>query len=114
MIDDEAEQVGIEAEAAQVHLGAARIDVHLPECHSLKEKRAQLRRVEAALRDLGCSVAEVGAQDRWQRAVIGVAVASSTAHGVDRVLERLVAVIERDPRVVVLSVRDMVDHLAAD
>jgi uncharacterized protein len=103
--------VGVEAEQGRVHFGVARIDVHLPGVRSLKEKRALLRAATAALADLGCSVAEVGAQDRWQRAVLGVACAASSATGVDRVLDRLVAVIERDPRLEVLDVREVADHL---
>jgi uncharacterized protein len=103
--------VGVEAEDGRVHFGVARIDVHLPGVRSLKDKRALLRGAQAALADLGCSVAEVGAQDRWQRAVLGVAYAASTAQGVDRVLERLVAIVERDPRLVVLDVREVADHV---
>lgn len=98
-----------------MHVGAARIDLHLPGVSGLKEKRALLKRVTATLVDtLGVSVAEVGAQDRWQRAVLGVALAGSTATAVDRVLERLVGTIEHDPRVVVISVAELVDHLDAD
>ena len=99
----------------RVHYGIARVDLHLPGADSLKAKRMLLRRAQAALGDqLGVSVAEVGAQDRWQRAVLGVAVAASTATGVDRVLDRLTAVLERDPRVEVLAVTDLADHLDAD
>lgn len=107
--------VAVEAEAGRVHYGIARVDLHLPSSGSLKDKRAALRRITAALvGELGCSVAEVGAQDRWQRAVLGVATAASTATGVDRVLERIVAVAERDPQVIVLAVEDVAGHLDAD
>jgi len=99
----------------RVHYGIARVDLYLPGIDSLKGKRALLRRAQAALNDqLGVSVAEVGAQDRWQRAVLGVALAASTATGVDRVLDRLTAILERDPRVEVLAVTDLADHLDAD
>lgn len=100
--------MGVEAEHGRLHFGAVRLDLHLPGAHSLKEKRAVLRRAETRLRDLGCAVAEVGAQDRWQRAVLGVTIAASTPGGVDRILDRLVEVIENDPRVVVLDVHEQV------
>jgi uncharacterized protein len=101
--------------AGKVHYGVARVDLHLPGIDSLKGKRAVLNRLKASLRDeLDCSVAEVGEQDRWQRAVIGVAVAASTHTGVDRVLDRLTAVVERDPRVLVLRVSDLGDSLDED
>ncbi len=96
----------------KVHYGIARIDLHLPGIDSLKGKRALLNRAKAALgAELGVSVAEVGSQEVWQRAVLGVAVAASTATGVDRVLDRLTAVIERDPRVEVLGISDLADTL---
>jgi uncharacterized protein len=99
----------------RVHFGVARVDLQLPGVGSLKGKRAQLNRAKAALqKELGVSVAEVGEQDRWQRAVLGVAVAASSHTGVDRVLDRLTAVLERDPRVVVLGVADLADTLDAD
>jgi len=103
--------MGVEAEQGKVHIGMARIDVHLPGVSSLKERRARLRRIEARLADLGCSVAEVGAQDRWQRVVLGVAVAASGPSGVDRVLDQLTEVIERDPQAVVLSIVERLDEI---
>lgn len=106
--------MGVEAERAKVHLGAARVDLYLPGVAGLKERRARLRRIEARLTELGCAVAEVGAQDRWQRAVLGVAVVASTAGGVDRVLELLTAVIERDPQAVVLDVVERLDEIDGD
>jgi uncharacterized protein len=99
----------------KVHYGVARIDLYLPGIDSLKGKRALLNRAKAILHDdLGVSVAEVGAQDRWQRAVLGVAVVASTATGVDRVLDRITAVIERDPRVEVIGTSDLADALDDD
>jgi uncharacterized protein YlxP (DUF503 family) len=89
--------------------------LHLPGIASLKAKRALLRGTEARLRDqLGCGVAEVGFQDRWQRAALGIATVSGSATGVDRVLDRLVAVAERDPRVEVIAVDAAADTLDAD
>lgn len=100
---------------ARVHFGVVRVDLHLPGVASLKAKRALLRRAQSGLRDeLGCSVAEVGFQDHWQRAVLGVAITASSQTGVDRVLDRVIAVIERDPRVVVLATAELADTLDGD
>lgn len=99
--------------AGTVFVGTARVEVHLPGVGSLKGKRALLNRMKAALqRDLGVSVAEVGYQELWQRASLGVATAGSTQTGVQRVLDRIVAVIERDPEVVVTHVVTDLDELA--
>ncbi len=106
--------MGVEAEDGTVHFGIVRVDVHLPGVRSLKEKRSLLRRVTASLEGAGCAVAEVGAQDRWQRAVLGVTVVASQAAGVDRVLDGLVAIIERDPRLVVLATVHEVGSLGSD
>jgi uncharacterized protein len=91
--------------AGTVFVGFARVELHVPGAGSLKGKRAVMNRMKAALaKDLGVSVAEVGYQDLWQRAAIGVASAASSEHGAQRVLDRVTAVIERDPRVVVTSI----------
>lgn len=101
--------------AGAVHFGVMRVDLHLPGAGSLKGKRALLNKAKAALRrDLECSVAEVGYQDSWQRAALGIAVAASSHTGVERVLDRVVAVIERDPRVVVIGTGTDVDTLDTD
>lgn len=100
---------------AALHVGAMRVDLHLPGVSSLKGKRSLLNRARAALeRELSVSVAEVGYQDLWQRASLGVAVAASSATGVERVLDRVVAVLERDPRVVVTGHASSVDVIEGD
>ena len=94
-------------------VGTARLELYLPSVASLKGKRAVLNRVKAALvRELGCSVAEVGYQELWQRSALGVAAAASTVTGAQRVLDRVVAIVERDTDVeVTLLVPDVADGL---
>lgn len=102
-------------DAPKVHLGAARVELHLPGVRSLKGKRALVRPIVAAWQDqLGASVAEVGWQDAWQRACLGVSVAGSSPTAVDRVLERVRPLAERDPRVVVTACTTIVDTLTVD
>lgn len=102
-------------DAGAVHFGVVRIDLHIPGADGLKAKRAVLQRARASLRDeLGCSVAEIGFQDTWQRAALGAVIAASTHTGVERVLDRIVGVLERDPRLVVLGTAEDVDTLDAD
>lgn len=96
----------------RAHVGYAVVELHLPGVHGLKEKRGFVQSIEAALRDdLGASVSEVGWQDAWQRAALGVAVVASSATGVDRALERVVRLCERDPRVLVTAMVEQVDVL---
>jgi len=105
----------LSGEGGSLHYGVVRVDLHLPGSDSLKAKRALLRRAQSGLREeLGCSVAEIGYQDLWQRAVLGVAITASSPSGVDRVLERVTAIIERDPRLEVLGTVELVDVLDTD
>ncbi len=98
-----------------VHVGAMRVDLHLPEAGSLKGRRAILNKARAALRrDLDVSVAQVDDTQAWQRGSLAVAVVAGEPAGVDRVLDRVVAVIERDPRVVVTGVVEDVAVLDRD
>ena len=59
-------------------IGVARFELFLlAQPHSLKEKRAIVNRLKDAIRNrLELSVAEVDAQDVWQRTVLGVACVS--------------------------------------
>ena len=62
-------------------------DLHLPSCHSLKEKRGVLKPLTVGLRrTLNVSVSEIGHQDLWQRAAIACAVIGSARPVVDDVL----------------------------
>src|SRR6266545_6085276 len=62
-------------------------DLHLPACHSLKEKRGVLKPLTAGLRrTLNVSVAETGHQDLWQRAEIACAAVGSARPVVEEIL----------------------------
>jgi uncharacterized protein YlxP (DUF503 family) len=74
-------------------VGVLRLELLIPENHSLKGKRAAIRPLLAALhREFGVSVAEVAEQDTWQRATIGVSIVSSDRRHADSVLS---AVLDR-------------------
>jgi uncharacterized protein len=71
-------------------VGIARFDLRLPECASLKQKRSVLRALFALLQQkFRCAVAEVGHQDLWQRATIGISVVSGTTFQVRKVLSEV-------------------------
>ncbi|MFN0089115.1 MAG: DUF503 domain-containing protein [Acidimicrobiales bacterium] len=87
------------------HVAALELDLRLTGCRSLKDKRAVLKAVlEGTRRRYGVAAAEVAHQDKWQRAVIGVAaVAGSQGHVVD-VLDSVERFVWSFPEVEVLSV----------
>ena len=85
---------------------ALRVELHLPASQSLKEKRAVLRPVIEGLRRLGSySVAEVGHHDKWQRAVIGVAIAAPDGESLAKQVSRLHRYLDGQLEVEVLDVR---------
>jgi uncharacterized protein YlxP (DUF503 family) len=68
-------------------VGVLSLELAIPGNRSLKGKRGALRPLLAALqREFGVSVAEVGAQDAWQRALVGVCVVSGDRRHADQVL----------------------------
>jgi len=76
-------------------VGAAVVELHVHGSNSLKAKRGVVRRVVDRLRQrFPLSVAEVGGQGTWQRAVIGLATVGSDARRVRQVLDRAVAYVE--------------------
>ena len=55
-------------------VGVLQVEVHVPEAHSLKDKRSVLKSLRDRLRNtFNVAVAEVDANDLWQRATVGIA-----------------------------------------
>jgi hypothetical protein len=76
-------------------VGAALIEIHVHGSHSLKEKRGVVRSVLARIRNrFNVSAAEVGGQDTWQRAVLGVVTVGNDARAARTVLEKVVEFVE--------------------
>ncbi len=74
-----------------MYVGMARITLAISGSHSLKEKRMVLRRIKDRVRDATrLAISEVGAQDTWQRAELGCAVASGERQ---QALEQIDAVV---------------------
>lgn len=88
-----------------MHIGICTIDLRLPGNGSLKGKRSVVKSIVTRVsREFNVSVAEVDAQNLWQRAVLGVACVSSSADYAHGQLERVVQWIETHrPDVVLLA-----------
>ena len=81
-------------------------ELFIPDCHTLKQKRAVVRPiVEGLQRRFHVSAAEVGMQDKWQRADIGVAVISGRESQVLEVLGEVERFVWSFPEVQVLEQR---------
>jgi uncharacterized protein YlxP (DUF503 family) len=71
-------------------------ELHLPACHSLKEKRGVLKPLTVGLRrSLNVSVAETNHQDLWQRAEIACAAVGTARAVVDETLRAADRLVER-------------------
>jgi hypothetical protein len=69
-------------------IGVLTLELHLPDAHSLKEKRFVVRKIKDCLRArFNVAVAELDHQDLWQRAVIGVVSISSSRQNLERILQ---------------------------
>ena len=54
-------------------IGLLQLDVHVPHAQSLKDKRSVVKRLKDQLRGrFNVAVAEVAANDTWQRATLGL------------------------------------------
>lgn len=70
-------------------VGAAVVEIHIHDARSLKAKRGVVRSIIHRVQGrFNLSVSEVGGQDTWQWAVIGLAAAGGDATQVRRVLDR--------------------------
>jgi uncharacterized protein YlxP (DUF503 family) len=88
-----------------MHAAALCFDLHVPESRSLKVKRHAIRPIVDGLRHrYNVSVAEVGHQDRWQRAAIGVAVVAESHGHLREVLDSVERFVDQAAEVEVLDV----------
>ncbi|MCL5005807.1 MAG: DUF503 domain-containing protein [Acidobacteria bacterium] len=70
-------------------VGLLTLEIHLPYAHSLKEKRAVLRKIRDRLRSrFNVAVAELNHRDVWQQATLGVVSISDSQPLLDSVLQQ--------------------------
>ncbi|HEY7849096.1 MAG TPA: DUF503 domain-containing protein [Ktedonobacterales bacterium] len=79
-----------------MYVATAQVTIRLFQSDSLKDKRQVTRSVLARLRDkFEVSAAEVGEQERWNLAELGIACVSGDARHAQEVVERAVHYIEQ-------------------
>ncbi len=71
------------------------LELYLPMAQSLKDKRMVLRRLKDRLGALNVAVAEVGHQDLWQRAALGVVTVASSDDSAEATLASVMKEIDR-------------------
>jgi uncharacterized protein YlxP (DUF503 family) len=86
-------------------IGVLTVRIEIGESQSLKDKRMVVRSLITRIRDkLNVSAAEVDDLDVWQRATMGFAVISNDGAHNDQVLDKVVRLIENEPRCTVLDI----------
>lgn len=87
-------------------VGVCTIEIFLPDGHSLKAKRQVLLSLKDRLREkFNLSVAEVGDQDLWQKAMLGLACVANESAYVNQVLEQSLNLIRSVPTIEVVRSR---------
>jgi len=77
-------------------VGVLTLEIQLPYAHSLKEKRAVLRKMRDRLRArFNVAVAELDHQDVWQHATLGIVSVSNSQELLDSVFRQVLAESER-------------------
>lgn len=81
-------------------VGVLTVDLVVADSNSLKDKRQVVKSLLDGIKHrYNVSAAELDGLDTWRRAVIGVACISNHRNAANRVLNRVLADIESNPRV---------------
>lgn len=71
-------------------VGLLTLDLHIFEAHSLKEKRFVIKSLIDRIKNkFNVSVAEVDANDLWQRSIIGIAMVANETQFINKVFENI-------------------------
>ena len=71
-------------------VGLLQVELHLPQSHSLKDKRSVLKSLRDQLRGrFNIAVAEVDANEKWQRATVGVSTVGEDRAYVEGLLKQV-------------------------
>lgn len=94
-----------------MHAAALQVELRLPNVHSLKEKRHRMSMLTTDFRKAfpAAAVAEVGFQDQWQRTAFGVALVTTEAGHLRRLVVGVRRYFEGRPDAELLEVT--VSHL---
>lgn len=88
-----------------MRVGVARIEIFIGDAGSLKEKRTVVKGLKERIRArFNVSVAEVGAEDKWQRSVLAVAAVSNEIRRLARDLDTVVDLVRHERKV------EIIDH----
>jgi uncharacterized protein YlxP (DUF503 family) len=77
-------------------MAALRLDLRIPDCRSLKEKRHVVKALSSGIRStFEVAVAETGYHDKWQRTELGVAAVAVEGYHLKKVMHSVERFVER-------------------
>jgi uncharacterized protein YlxP (DUF503 family) len=77
-------------------IGVCKLDLRIPENHSLKEKRHVLRKLVDRVRTrFNVAISEVGDNDLWQRAQMGFCTVGNDRRHINSSLDKVIYFIEQ-------------------
>jgi uncharacterized protein YlxP (DUF503 family) len=80
-----------------MHVGVARVALHMPENSSLKAKRMVVKSVAQRVRNrFNVGIAEVDTQDVWEVATLGIVCISDDPRHANEMLSKVLAFIESE------------------
>lgn len=86
-------------------VGVRVFDIHILGVRSLKEKRFVLRSVKDRIANgFNVSIAETGHQEKWQRAELAVSTISGDRVGVERTLDAIRDLLDREHELRVIDI----------
>ncbi len=85
-------------------VGICEIEVLIPQASSLKEKRIVIKSIKDKIsKRFNVSIAEVGYQDKWQRALLGVSKVSNDTVSIEKVFDFIDKLIIADGRMEIIN-----------
>ena len=79
-------------------VGLCTVELHIPDVQSLKGKRQVLSSLTTRLRNrFNISVAEIGENDLWQKAILGIACVANDTGRVNQILDQVLNLIKSNP-----------------
>ncbi len=88
-------------------VGIARIELHVPEAQSLKDKRSVIKSLKERARGrFNIAIAEVEANEKWQWACLGVATVADDRRGAESGVRAVVEWIRSNPMVSLIRVEE--------
>ena len=85
-------------------VGVLKIDFHISESSSLKEKRSVLRHIRDKIRaNFNVSISEVDNHDKWKLATFAVASVSNDKRYIDATLNKIKNFFEKNRKIVVID-----------